>query len=100
MFTSQRVRKGSRRKRKMRIYASVDSKYWRGSFESDKPSVEILVRRSDGPVEFLVRKNLQDGDEEIAANGDETVILCTDDDTIDEDIDEYDGIDTVGQSIS
>jgi adenine deaminase len=51
-------------------------------------------------VEFLVRKNLQDGDEEIAANGDETVILCTDDDTIDEDIDEYDGIDTVGQSIS
>jgi hypothetical protein len=38
-------------------------------------------------VEFLVRENLQDGDEEIAENGDETVIPCTDDDTIDDDID-------------
>jgi adenine deaminase len=52
-----------------------------------------LVRRSDGRVEFLVRENLQDADEEIAEKGDETVILCTDDCTIYDDIDEYDAID-------
>jgi transposase-like protein len=40
-----------------------------------------------------VRKNLQDVDEEIAELGDGSVILCTDDYTIYDDIDEYDGID-------
>lgn len=44
-------------------------------------------------VEFLVRENLQDVDEEIAEKGDETVILCPDDYTIYDDIDEYDGTD-------
>jgi len=45
---------------------SADSKKGRGSFESDKPPVVPLVRRSDGRVEFLVRENLQDVDEGIA----------------------------------
>jgi len=40
-----------------------------------------------------VRETLQDVDEEIAELGDGSVILCTDDYTIYDDIDEYDGID-------
>ena len=52
-----------------------------------------LVRRSDGRARYLVRETLQDVDEEIAELGDGSVILCTDDYTIYDDINEYDGID-------
>ena len=41
-----------------------------------------LVRRSDGRVRFLVCKDLQDADEDIAEYGDGSVILCTDGYTI------------------
>ena len=53
-------------------------------FESDKPPVVTLVRRSDGRVRFLVRENLADGDEELVEYGDEDdpAILCTDQYTI------------------
>jgi len=50
-----------------------------------------LVCRSDGGVEFLVRESPQDVDVEIADRADEMV--CTDDYTIYDDINEYDGID-------
>ena len=40
-----------------------------------------------------MRETLQDVDEEIAELGDGSVILCTDDYTIHDGIDEYDGID-------
>ena len=40
-----------------------------------------------------MRETLQDVDKEIAELGDSSVILCTDDYTIYDDIDEYDGID-------
>ena len=54
-----------------------------------------LVRRSDGRVRFLVRENLADGDEEIVEYGDEDdlAILCTDQYTISDGIDESDEID-------
>ena len=52
-----------------------------------------LVRRSDGQVRFLVRENLQNVDEDIAECGDRSVILCTDDYGIYNDIDDCDGID-------
>ena len=52
-----------------------------------------LVRRSDGRVRFLVRENLQNVDEDIAEYGDESVILCTDDYGIYNDIEDNDGID-------
>ena len=49
----------------------------------------IFVRRSDGRVRFLVRENLEDVDEDIVEYGDEDgpAILCTDQYSI------YDGID-------
>ena len=43
-------------------------------------------------MRFLVRENLQDVDEDIAEYGDESVILCTDDYGIYNDIDDYDAI--------
>jgi hypothetical protein len=46
-----------------------------------------LVRRSDGRVQFGVRKNLGDADEDTAEYGDGSVILCPDEYTI------YEGID-------
>jgi len=52
-----------------------------------------LVRRSDGQVRFLVCKNLENADEEIAAYGDGSVILCTDGYSIYEDIEEKEGVD-------
>jgi len=52
-----------------------------------------LIRRDDGRVHFEVRNNLQDVDEDIAEYGDGSVILCTDDYTIYDDIDEYKQID-------
>jgi hypothetical protein len=54
-----------------------------------------LVRHSDGRVRFLVRKHLEDVDEDIVAYGDENdpVILCTDQYTISDGIDESDEID-------
>ena len=42
---------------------------------------------------FLARDDLQGVDEDISANGDGTVILCTDQYSIYAEIDEYDGID-------
>jgi len=45
-----------------------------------------LVRRDDGRVRFLVCKDLEDADEDIAEYGDGSVILCTDEYSI------YDGI--------
>ena len=52
-----------------------------------------LVRRSDGQVSFLVREDLQNVSDDIAEHGDESVILCTDDYGIYNDIEELDGID-------
>lgn len=52
-----------------------------------------LVRRSDGQVSFLVRKTLKDLDDDLAEYGDGTVILCTDDYGIYNDISEYAEID-------
>jgi len=52
-----------------------------------------LVRRSDGRARYLVQETLEDVDEEIAELGDGSVILCTDDYSIYDDIDEYDEID-------
>jgi transposase-like protein len=61
-------------------------KIGRGDFDSDKPPVLTLVRRDDGRVRFLVCKDLEDADEDIAEYGDGSVILCTDEYSI------YDGI--------
>jgi hypothetical protein len=54
-----------------------------------------LVCRSDGQVRFLVCEDLGDVDEDIVAYGDEdyTAILCTDQYTISDGIDESDEID-------
>jgi hypothetical protein len=52
-----------------------------------------LVRRSDGRVRFLVREDLQDVDEDIAEYSDGSVILCTDQYTIYDGIEEYEDID-------
>jgi len=54
-----------------------------------------LVRRSDGRVRFLVREDLEDVDEDIVEYGDEDdpAILCTDQYSIYNGIDEYDEID-------
>jgi transposase-like protein len=73
----------------------VDSKKGSGTFESDKPPVVTLVRRSDGQVRFPVREDLEDVDEDIVEYGDEDdpAILCTDQYSIYDGIDEYDGID-------
>nr|ABQ75995.1 ISH4-type transposase [uncultured haloarchaeon] len=89
--TSLRVRKALSK----RVRASADSKKGRGTFESDKPPVVTLVRRSDGRVRFLVHENLADVDEEIVEYGDEDdpAILCTDQYTIYDGIDESDEID-------
>ena len=65
----------------------------RGDFKGNKPPVLTLVRRSDGRVRFIVCKDLQEADEEIAAYGDGSVILCTDGYSIYEDIDEKEGVD-------
>ncbi|WP_094192396.1 IS1595 family transposase [Haloparvum sedimenti] len=65
----------------------------RGRFESDKPPVLTLVRRSDGRVRFLVCKNLQGTDEDIAEYGDGSVILCTDDYSIYDGIENKEGVD-------
>ena len=65
----------------------------RGTFASDKPPVLTLVRRDDGQVRFLVRENLQDVDKDIAEYGDGSVILCTDDYTIYDDIEDKEGVD-------
>jgi hypothetical protein len=55
--------------------------------------VLTLVRRDNGQVRFLVRKTLQDADEDIAEYGDGSVILCTDGYTIYDDIEETEGVD-------
>lgn len=47
-----------------------------------------LVRRSDGRVQFLVRDNFQNVDEDIAEYGNGSVVLCADQ------YDIYDGIET------
>lgn len=52
-----------------------------------------LVRRDDGRVQFGVRDNLRDADEDIAEYGDGSVILCTDEYTIYDGIDEHKQID-------
>jgi transposase-like protein len=65
----------------------------RGDFDSDKPPVLTFVRRDDGRVLFLVCKDLQDGDEDIAEYGDGSVILCTDGYTIYNDIENEEGVD-------
>ena len=51
------------------------------------------MRRSDGYARFLVAQDLPSVGKDIAALGDETVILCTDQYTIYDGIDEYDGVD-------
>jgi hypothetical protein len=55
--------------------------------------VLTLVRRDDGRVRFLVCENLQDADENIAEYGDGSVIFCTDDYTIYNDIEDKEGVD-------
>ena len=55
----------------LRVRARADSKRGRGTFGSDNPPVVTLVRRSDERVQFLVRENLEDGDENIVEYGDE-----------------------------
>jgi len=55
--------------------------------------VLTLVHRDDGRVKFGVRNDLEDADEDIAEYGDGSVILCTDDYTIYDGIDEYKQID-------
>jgi hypothetical protein len=52
-----------------------------------------LVRRDDGRVKFAVRNDLEDTDEDIAEYGDGSVILCIDDYTIYDGINEYEQID-------
>jgi len=54
-----------------------------------------LVRRSDGRVRFLVRENLEGVNEDIVEYGDEddAAILCTDQYSTYDGIDEYDEID-------
>ena len=52
-----------------------------------------LVRRNGGRVRFLVCKDLQDADEDIAEYGDGSVILCTDGYTIYDDIEDEEGVD-------
>ncbi len=54
--------------------------------ESDKPPVLTLVRRTDGRVRFFVCEDLQYAGKGIAEYGDGSVILCTDDYTIYDDI--------------
>lgn len=44
-------------------------------------------------MRFLVRETLEDVDEDIADLGDGSVILCTDEYTVYDDIEEHDGID-------
>jgi hypothetical protein len=75
---------------------TVGSKKGRGTFESDKPPVVTLVGRSDGRVRFLVREDLEDVDEDIVEYGDEDdlAILCTDQYSIYDGIDEHDEIDS------
>jgi hypothetical protein len=63
----------------------------RGDFEGDKPLDLTFVRRSDGRVRFILYKDPQEADEEIAAYGDGSVILCTDGYSIYEDIEEKGG---------
>jgi transposase-like protein len=65
----------------------------RGDFEGDKPPVLTLVRRSDGRVRFLVCEDLEDTDEDIAEYSDESVILCTDDYSIYDGIEDKEGVD-------
>jgi len=62
---------------RIRVRVSADSKKGRGNFEGDKPPVLTLVRRSDGRVRFIVCKDLQEADEEIAADGDGSVSHTT-----------------------
>ena len=50
-----------------------------------------LVRRDDRRVQFLACDDLQDADEDIAGYGDGSVILCTDDYTIYDDIEDKEG---------
>jgi hypothetical protein len=47
-----------------------------------------LVRGDDGRIRFLVCDDLQDADENIAEYGDGSIILCTDDYTIYDDIED------------
>lgn len=65
----------------------------RGEFKRNKPPVLTLVRHSDGRVLFLICKDLEDTDEEIAECGDGSVILCTDGYLIYEDIEEKERVD-------
>ena len=75
----------------MGVRASADSKKGRGTFALGKSPVLTLVRHLDGRVRFLVRKDLRDADEDIAEHGDGSVILCTDDYTIYDDIKNKEG---------
>lgn len=70
------------------VRARADSQKGRGTFAADKPPVLTLVRRNDGRVRFLVCKDLQNADEDIAEYGDGSVILCTDGYTIYDDIED------------
>jgi hypothetical protein len=65
---------------------------------SDKPPVLTLVRRDAGRVRFLVCEEIQDADEIIAEYGDGSVILCTDDYTIYDDIEDKEGWTTIWPS--
>ncbi len=53
-----------------------------------------LVRQDDRRARFLVCETLQDADEDIAAYGDGSVILCTDDYTIYNDIEDKKAVDS------
>lgn len=66
-----------------------------GTFESDKPAFVTLIRWGDGRVRFLVRENLEYVDKDVVkyGDGDELAILCTDQYSIYDEIDEYDEID-------
>jgi hypothetical protein len=64
-----------------------------GTYAGGKPPILTLIRRSDGQTSFLVRENIQNLDDDFTDYGDGSVILCTDDYGIYNDIDECDGID-------
>lgn len=72
---------------------SHGSREGRGNFEGDKPSVLMLAGRSDRRVRFIIRKDMQEAGEGIAAYDDRSVTLCTDGYSIYGDIEQKEQVD-------